>query len=136
MASFRTITPFDLFGKGKYVYTFRQYCEEDRDLELRDGGIRIFLNTKGNNEEEVSRKLIDFLHYVESADGMFAVQTGSKRIQKIHECVNRIKSSEEMACCSASRSRKQKGHSSFAERASISGIVVIFSFIVSGPFCH
>ena len=28
------ITPFDLFGKGKYCYTFHPYCEEEPDLRI------------------------------------------------------------------------------------------------------
>lgn len=90
------ITPFDLFGEGNYCYTFRTYCEENKKLLLRDGGTRIFLNTKGRNEEAVSRELVDFLHYLENVDGDFAVQTGSPRIQKLHTYVSKIKSSEEM----------------------------------------
>ena len=90
------ITPFDLFGEGNYCYTFRPYCEENKKLLLRDGGTRIFLNTKGRNEEAVSRELVDFLHYLENVDGDFAAQTGSPRIQKLHTYVSKIKSSEEM----------------------------------------
>ena len=51
------IMPFDLFGLGKYQYTFRTYCEEEKTLELRDGVVRIFLNTKGKNDSEVSEEL-------------------------------------------------------------------------------
>lgn len=88
--------PFDLFGLGKYQYTFRTYCEEDKNLELQDGEVRIFLNTKGTNDEEVNKELIDFLHYVEKTDDKSAEKADSERIRKIHECVKRIKSSEEM----------------------------------------
>ena len=90
------ITPFDLFGEGKYCYTFRPYCEENKELLLRDGSTRVFLNTKGNNDAEVSQELIDFLHYIENTDGEFAARTGSERIKKIHACVKQVKSSEEM----------------------------------------
>ena len=90
------ITPFDLFGKGKYCYTFRPYCEEDKDILLDDGAVRIFLNTRGTNDEDVSQELIDFLHYIECTDETFAEQTGSERIKKIHAYVKQIKASEEM----------------------------------------
>lgn len=90
------ITPFDLFGQGKYRYTFRACCMEDRDITLQDGAVRLFLNTKGKNDEEVRQELVDFLHYVECTDGEFAEKTGSARIKRIHECVSRIKASEEM----------------------------------------
>lgn len=90
------ITPFDLFRKGKYCYTFRPYCEEDTGILLNDGTVRIFLNTRGTNDREVSRELVDFLHYIESTDEEAANHSGSANIRKIHECVKRIKSSEEI----------------------------------------
>lgn len=90
------ITPFDLFGAGKYCYTFQNFCREDKGIVLKDGAVRIFLNTKGKNDGEVSRELVDFLHYVECTDEMFALQSGSENIRKIHGCVKKIKSSEEM----------------------------------------
>lgn len=90
------ITPFDLFGKGRYCYTFQACCAEESGLCLNDGATRIFLNTRGTNPEGVSQELIDFLQYIENTDGAFAKKTGSQKIQKIHECVQKIKSSEEM----------------------------------------
>ena len=90
------ITPFDLFGKGRYCYTFRAWCDEEKELQLKDGATRIFLNTRGTHPDGVSQELIDFLRYIEITDGAFAKQTGSEKIQKIHECVQKIKSSEEM----------------------------------------
>lgn len=90
------ICPFDLFGKGKYCCTFRSYCEEDKNLMLDDGAVRIFLNTRGENADEVSRELVDFLHYVENADEELVLKSGSENLKKIHAWVKRIKSSEEM----------------------------------------
>jgi len=90
------IMPFDLFGAGRYCYTFHAYCDEDKNIELKDGATRIFLNTRGTNDDEVGQELRDLLQYIECTDGAFALRTGSERIQKIHACVSRIKSSEEM----------------------------------------
>lgn len=90
------ITPFDLFGEGKYCYTFRSYCEENKKISLEDGAVRIFLNTRGTNDEEVSKELADFLHYIETTDETAARCSGSRNIQKIHDCVKQIKASEEM----------------------------------------
>ncbi len=55
------ITTFDLFGYGKYRMTFVPMCREIRDCELEDGAVRIFLSTKGTNEDEVPKELVDFL---------------------------------------------------------------------------
>ena len=89
------ITPFDLFGKDRYCYTFHPYCRESENLCLNDGTVRIFLNTKGKNDDEVRPELIDFLHYLETADGELAAKSSCKQLQQIHSCVARIKSSEE-----------------------------------------
>ena len=35
------ITPFDLFGEGRYQYTFRSRCDENPALSMEDGAIRI-----------------------------------------------------------------------------------------------
>lgn len=52
------IMPFDLFGFGKYVYTFESVCREVPGYVLKDGATRIFLNTQGTNDNEVSKELI------------------------------------------------------------------------------
>ena len=70
-------------------------CREDKSIELQDGAIRIFLNTKGTNDDEVSQELIDFLHYVENTDEKIAESSESERLKQIHACVSRIKASEE-----------------------------------------
>lgn len=90
------ITPFDLFGKDKYCYTFVPCCREDKSLETNDGATRIFLNTKGTNDHEVSQELRDFLHYIETLDGNLVENSDSTRLKKIHACVNQIKANEEM----------------------------------------
>ena len=90
------IMPFDLFGLGKYCYTFQTCCRENNELWMEDGITRIFLNTRGMNDEEVGKELRDFLHYIERTDERSALEAGSERIWKIHNCVQRIRSSEEM----------------------------------------
>ena len=45
------ITPFDLFGEGRYCYTFHARCDENPSLVLEDGATRIFLNTRGTNRK-------------------------------------------------------------------------------------
>lgn len=89
------IMPFDLFGLDKYYYTFFPCCKEDKSLELEDGAIRIFLNTRGKNDDEITPELKEFLRYIESPDSASVEKSGSDRLKKIHACVNRIKSSEE-----------------------------------------
>jgi len=61
------IMTFDLFGYGKYRYTFAPRCEEVPECTLEDGAVRIFLNTRGENREEVSEELIHLLLNADTA---------------------------------------------------------------------
>lgn len=90
------ITPFDLFGEGRYQYTFRCWCDENPALSMEDGAIRIFLNSHGKNPEEVSPELIEFLKYMESTDAVLAENSANEKLKKIHKHVSQIKASEKM----------------------------------------
>ena len=90
------IMPFDLFGYKKYVYTFRARCEEEPECLLEDGATRIFLNTRGENDDEVPRELSEFLHYLEETTDERAASTNSQRIKRIHRRVRKVRLSEEV----------------------------------------
>ncbi len=90
------ITSFDLFGEGRYQYTFRSRCDENPVLSMEDGAIRIFLNSHGKNSEEVPSELIEFLKYMESTDAALAENGANEKLKKIHKHVSQIKASEEM----------------------------------------
>lgn len=90
------ITPFDLFGEERYQYTFRARCDENPALLMKDGAIRIFLNSHGKNPEKVSPELIEFLKYMESTDAVLAENSANEKLKKIHKHVSQIKASEEM----------------------------------------
>ena len=89
------IMTYDLFGHEKYRYTFRAECGEVPGCTLKDGATRIFLNTKGKNEDEVSAELVNFLRYVENSTEEVARASESERIMRIHERVCKVKKSEE-----------------------------------------
>ncbi len=57
------ICPFDLFGKGRHIYTFGNVCREDKEISLEDGTAKIFLNALGD-KDDVSAELKAFLDYV------------------------------------------------------------------------
>lgn len=88
------ITDYDIFGLGKYCYTFSPICHEAPELSLHDGAIRIFLNTRGRNEDEVPSELVEFLHYMENTTDDAAAKSGSERIRRIHKQVCKAKKSE------------------------------------------
>ena len=57
------ICPFDMFGRGRHIYTFTNRCREDLSLELGDGTTKIVLNATGT-ADDVSDGLKAFLDYV------------------------------------------------------------------------
>lgn len=91
------IAPFDLFGYQKYRYSFQMACREVEGLALEDGAERIFLNTHGNNEDEVSRELIELLHYMEDTTAATSQKCESNRIRQMQERIEAIKSNEEVS---------------------------------------
>ena len=91
------IAPFDLFGEGKYMYTFQMTCQESFSVLLNDGATRIFLNTHGTNPEDVSPELVELLHYIENTTQDMADGCKSERIHKMQKRICSIKSSEEVS---------------------------------------
>lgn len=90
------IMPFDLFGEGRYRYTFEYLCRENTEIKLADGATKIFLNTKGTVREGVSQELIDFLQYVENSSRIPEAAKSNERLKRIHNKVHQIKRNEEM----------------------------------------
>lgn len=90
------ITPFDLFGEGRYCYTFHARCDENPSLVLEDGATRIFLNTRGTNRNEVSEELIQFLEYMEQSTLDVDIPDTNGNLIKIHNHVRQVKASEEI----------------------------------------
>ncbi len=52
----------DVFGRGRYVYTFRNICVEDSEVELGDDATKIFLNPYGKGK--ISEELNEFFKYL------------------------------------------------------------------------
>ena len=58
------ITPFDPFdARGYYKYTFRNTCQEDKELVLDDGVTKVVLNATGR-KGEITSELKEFLQLV------------------------------------------------------------------------
>ncbi len=93
---FILIAPFDLFGKGLYRYTFEGVCRECPDLKIRDGAVRIFVNTTGRNKKDFSQEFLDFMDYITETTDKTASDTKSRKIKLIHKQVKKIKLSEKM----------------------------------------
>ena len=89
------IAPFDLFGEDKYMYTFRMTCDEVPGMAMNDGVVRIFLNTHGKNDDEVSQGLVEFLHYVENPE-RYGKNIEDSRVRKLADQIDMLKSSQEV----------------------------------------
>ncbi len=90
------ITPFDLLGEGRYRYTFSALCREAPDIPLEDGATRIFLNTHGTDDENISpelKELLDFMEHTNDEDHEFR----SKRVEQLEKSVREIQKDEEVS---------------------------------------
>lgn len=78
------ISPFDLFNKGRHIYTFSNLCREDMGISLEDGTTKIFLNAD-SEMNDVSEELNVFLNYVagKKSDDSF--------IEKLELALNKAK---------------------------------------------
>ncbi len=59
------ICTFDPFDRKLPRYTFQYICNEDKRLKLKDGSLRIFLNTKATQLSALDQKLQAFYHYLQ-----------------------------------------------------------------------
>ena len=60
------ICTFDPFDRDFPRYTFQYICNEDKRLKLKDGSLRIFLNTKATELSALDQKLQAFYHYLQN----------------------------------------------------------------------
>ncbi len=88
------VAPFDLFGCGLYRYTFVGQCKEIPSLALRDGAVRIFINTHGTNKENFSQEFLDFMEYINDTRETVAARSQSRRVKRIHSQVEKVRRSE------------------------------------------
>lgn len=90
------ICNYDPYGKKKYCYTFDNQCKEVPGLRLGDEVIKLLLSTKGENKEEVSKELVDFLHYVTESNENGLPDECDERLKRLHESIREIKASADM----------------------------------------
>ena len=59
------ICTFDPFDRDIPRYTFQYTCDEDPELKLQDGSLRIFLNATATELSDLDQKLQAFYHYLQ-----------------------------------------------------------------------
>lgn len=82
------------FGGGLYRYTFTNRCAENGQ-ELNDGAIKMFLNTKGKNPQDVPTELVHFPEYTENSTDECAAKQNDHTIRHIHRRVTAVKQNQE-----------------------------------------
>lgn len=90
------ICNYDPYGKKKYCYTFDNQCKEVPRLRLEDEVTKLLLSTRGENKEEVSKELVDFLHYVTESNENGLPDECDERLKRLHESIREIKASADM----------------------------------------
>lgn len=61
------ICTFSVFTGNRHKYTFKNVCIEDHDIALNDGATKLFLSTKGT-QNDVSKPLQAFLDYIDGQE--------------------------------------------------------------------
>ena len=80
------ILPFDPFGRKRMVYTVKNKCVEEPDMEYEDGASTLFLYTKGTRgvPSDAVRQL---LRYMEKSTGENAVNDDLREVHRMVEIV-------------------------------------------------
>lgn len=81
------ICTFPVFTGNRHKYTFRNVCIEDYNIALNDGATKLFLSTKGT-QNDVSKPLQAFLDYI---DGQEATD---ELLRDIDDAVHEVKHCE------------------------------------------
>ena len=81
------ICTFPVFTGNRHKYTFKNICIEDYDIALNDGATKLFLSTKGT-QNDVSKPLQAFLDYI---DGQKATD---ELLRDIDDAVHEVKHCE------------------------------------------
>ena len=87
---------FDPFGEGKYRYTFCAGCSETADASLKDGRYIMFLNTCGENAEDVPQELVSFLEFVHADLKESQKDFQDEYVRQVQKSVAYIKRNREM----------------------------------------
>ena len=59
------ICPFGIFDCERSIYTFKNFCEEDKSIQLKDDISKIFITTKGKNQANLSEDFQALLKYID-----------------------------------------------------------------------
>ncbi len=81
------VCTFDPFKKGMCQYTFRERCDEDHSIELKDGTQKIYYNCKYQGDD-IPEELRKFYDYVENG------KAGNELTKRIDNAVTKARKNE------------------------------------------
>ena len=90
------ICDFDPFGDKKYKYTFCNICEEESAVDLGDERYTIFLSTRGENPQEVSESLVNFLKFVKADLKESKEESEDPFVRQFQKTIEKVKVNREM----------------------------------------
>ena len=90
------ICDFDPFGQKKYLYEVESFCKNAPEALAADGNHSIYLNTRGENREEVSQALVRFLEFVKADLDDSMKDYGDEFVRSLQKSVEAVKESREM----------------------------------------
>ncbi len=79
------ICTFDLFGKGRHIYTFENRCLQDYEIGLGDETTKIILNTKGTMDDVTPemKRLLNYIDGQEPSDNFtMELETAVRSVKK------------------------------------------------------
>ena len=85
------ICDFDPFEEKKYQYTFENRCQESGSLQLQDGSKSIFLSTKGEDVQNISKKLKAFLDFVKTDNSENNTETEDEYVKELQQSIRSVK---------------------------------------------
>ena len=90
------ICDFDPFELGKYRYTVKYVLVEDEKFSYQDGNHTVFLSTRGKNDDEVPRPLVQFLKFVAAGLAESTADFEDEFVERLQASIRRIKQNREM----------------------------------------
>ena len=90
------ICDFDPFELKKYRYTVKHVLVEDEKFIYQDGSHTVFLSTKGKNNDEVPKPLVQFLKFVAAGLEESTADFKDEFVERLQTSIRRIKLNREM----------------------------------------
>ncbi|MBQ3782027.1 MAG: Rpn family recombination-promoting nuclease/putative transposase [Lachnospiraceae bacterium] len=122
------ICTFDLFGHGRHIYRFKNCCLECPDLVLEDDATKIFINTKGI-QDDISDEFKEMIKVFNGEDGQS--EYAKKLMHNVDEIrLNKKWRREYMQLWEIEKERYQEGKAEGKAEGKIEGRAEMIPFLI------